>query len=115
MSDAPARGDIWDVTLDPVLGHEQAGRRPCLIISADAYNQGPAGLVAVVPLTSRSKGIPLHVPIDPPNGGLTVASVIMCDQIRTISIQRLIRKRGSIDAASMREIDDRLKIFLGVF
>lgn len=115
MSDTPERGDVWDVNLDPVLGHEQAGKRPCLVISVDDYNHGPAGLVAVVPLTSRNRGIPLHVPIEPPNGGTTVPSMVMCDQIRTISNRRLIKKRGSIDAASMREVDDRLKIFLGLF
>ncbi|NCR44934.1 MAG: type II toxin-antitoxin system PemK/MazF family toxin, partial [Microcystis aeruginosa SX13-01] len=52
------RGEIWLADLNPVRGHEQAGKRPCLVISADLFNQGASGLVVVLPVTSKDKGIP---------------------------------------------------------
>src|SRR5438128_11466126 len=49
---APIRGEVWLIDLNPVRGHEQAGRRPALVVSDDLFNQGPAGLVIVLPITS---------------------------------------------------------------
>ncbi|OYV95604.1 MAG: growth inhibitor PemK, partial [Planctomycetia bacterium 21-64-5] len=49
----PVRGEVWTVNLDPVRGHEQAGTRPALIVSVNRFNHGPAGLVVVLPITSR--------------------------------------------------------------
>ena len=49
---SPARGEVWLADLNPVRGHEQAGRRPVLVVSEDLFNQGPAGLAVVLPLTS---------------------------------------------------------------
>ena len=54
----PLRGEIWTVDLNPVRRHEQAGRRPCLVISDDIYKEGPAAKHIVLPLTSRNKAIP---------------------------------------------------------
>ena len=61
----PRRGEIWMTDLDPTRGHEKAGKRPALVVSADMFNRGPAGLVVVLPLTSRAKGIRSHVPLIP--------------------------------------------------
>ena len=66
---SPARGEVWYVDLNPVRGHEQAGRRPALVISVDRFNRGPAGLAVVLPATSREKGIPFHVEMSPPKAG----------------------------------------------
>ena len=66
----PARGDVWLADLDPSIGHEQAGRRPVLVISVDSFNIGPSNLAVVLPITSRQRGVPLHVSIAPPEGGL---------------------------------------------
>lgn len=72
MSDIqPARGEVWSVNLDPSKGREQAGRRPALILSVDQFNHGPAELVVVIPITSKAKGIPFHVSVNPPEGGLS--------------------------------------------
>ena len=68
----PVRGEVWDVDLNPVIGHEQGGMRPALVVSADGFNKTQAGLVIVVPITSKTKGIRTHVPIDPPEGGLSI-------------------------------------------
>ena len=66
----PERGDIWLADLDPTRGREQAGRRPVLIVSVGAFNESKAGLVVVIPLTSTARGIPWHVAVVPPDGGL---------------------------------------------
>lgn len=57
----PSRGEVWLVDLNPVRGHEQTGRRPSLVISVDGFNYGPAGLVVIIPITTKAKGIPFHV------------------------------------------------------
>jgi len=76
----PLRGEVWAVYLNPARGHEQAGWRLCLVISDDIYNQGPAAKHIVLPVTSRHKGIPYHLTVKPPEGGLQLASYIMCDK-----------------------------------
>lgn len=71
-----ARGEIWLADLNPTRGHEQAGQRPCLVISVDLFNQGPAGLCVVLPLTTKKKDIRWHVAVAPAESGLKLASYI---------------------------------------
>lgn len=111
---APARGEVWDIDLDPTKGHEQAGRRPALVISIDRFNQGPAGLVVIVPITSKDKGIKLHVPIAPPGGGLTKHSFAMIEAVRSVSTVRLTKRRGPVPLPVLREVEDRLRVLLGL-
>lgn len=110
----PARGEVWLVDLNPTRGHEQAGIRPALVISEDLFNQGPAGLVIVIPTSSRYTGIPLHVEITPPEGGLGRPSYVKCEDIRSISKERLIRPLGKVGAEVIRQVEERLKILLGL-
>jgi mRNA interferase MazF len=110
----PQRGEVWLVTLDPVQGHEQAGTRPCVVISDDIFNSGPAGLVVVVPMTSRQWAIPLHVPIVPPVGGVQVPTDILCENVRSVSMRRLLRPLATLPAPAMDEISDRLRILLSL-
>lgn len=107
-----ARGEIWVTELDPTRGREQQGTRPALVVSADPLNHGPAQLVVLVPLTRSDRGIPLHVKIDPPNGGVRGTSFAMCEAVRSVSKERLVRKWGKVDAATMHVVDDRLRIVL---
>jgi len=108
----PSRGEIWTVELNPVRGHEQANARPALVISADQFNHGPAELVIIVPLTTRAKGIPYHVPINPPEGGVTSRSYAKCEDIRSVSIERLSRYWGTVTERVLEEVEDRLHILL---
>jgi mRNA interferase MazF len=110
----PARGDIWTVDLNPFRGHEQAGVRPALVVSVDPFNQGPAGLVIVVPLTTRDRRIRAHVPIDPPEGGLVQRSFAMCEAIRSIAKERLGRRWGAGTVLTMRAVEDGLRILQGL-
>jgi mRNA interferase MazF len=77
---APDRGDIVWVDFDPQAGHEQAGRRPALIISPRSYNQ-KVGLVLLCPITNQCKGYPFETPLPK---GLKVAGVVLADQVKSM-------------------------------
>ena len=107
------RGEIWLADLNPTRGHEQAGRRPVLIVSTDAFNHGPASLVFVLPLTRTDRGVPIHIAIEPPEGGLTARSFVLCDALRPIAKERLSgRPWGAVTAQTMRKVEDILRILL---
>ncbi len=110
----PRRGDVWEAEFDPVRGREQSGRRPAVVVSADRLHQGTGQLAYVLPLTRTDRGIPWHVALDPPEGGVKVRSFIMCDQLRIFAFERLLRWRGSIDPNTMAEIEDYLRVLLGL-
>ena len=110
----PSRGEVWMVSLDPTHGHEQAGRRPALVVSVDLFNHGPAGLVVVLPRTSKPKGIPLHVELAPPEAGLTQRSFVKCEDVRSIAKERLLRRCGAIHPATMAAVEDRLRVLFNL-
>ena len=112
MPPNPSRGEIWGANLNPTRGHEQAGHRPVLIVSTDIFNQGPADLVVVLPLTRTGRRIPLHVQVDPPEGGLIDRSYILVDAIRSIAKERLDRRWGTVSAGTMTVVEDYLAILL---
>jgi mRNA interferase MazF len=110
----PARGDIWLIDFDPTRGHEQAGKRPALVISADLLNQSGAEIAIVVPITSKGKGIRSHVPIDPPEGGTKTRSFIKCEDIRSVSRQRLLNRWGAVGPTTLAAVEDVLRILLAL-
>lgn len=105
----PSQRDIWVVQLDPVAGHEQAGRRPVVVISREAFNAAGWGLCVCVPLTTRHRGTPLHVQIDPPEGGLRVTSHALVDQARSLDRSRLVERWGRVDVATHERITSLLR------
>ena len=111
----PLRGDVWSLDLKPTRGHEQAGKRPGLVLSENTFNIGPAGLVVVLPITTKHKGIPLHVGIDPQESGLKVKSFIKCEDIRSVSKLRFFSRLGAVDDGVMRKVEANVKILLGIF
>jgi mRNA interferase MazF len=111
---SPARGEIWEVSFDPTVGREQAGRRPALVISDNALNSGPRGLVIVIPVTGTARGLPSHIPVSPPEGGLIKPSVIMTEQLRSVSKDRLGRRIGVVMPATMDQVDRIMRIVLGL-
>jgi mRNA interferase MazF len=76
----PERGDAVWITLDPQAGHEQAGRRPALVLSPSAYN-GRVGLALLCPITTQVKGYPFEVRLP---AGLPVAGVVGADQVKSL-------------------------------
>ncbi len=111
---APARGDVWLCDLNPTRGHEQAGQRPVLVISENIFNQGPSGLIIVIPITSKRRGIPSHVPIIPPETGLKIHSYILCEAVRSIAKERLVRRLGNVTLHTLTQVEDRLRILMGL-
>src|SRR5437763_16837121 len=95
---SPLRDEIWRVNLEPVRGHEQGRVRPALIVSNDIYNRGAIGLVTIVPITTKERPIRSFLRIEPPEGGLPQPSFVICDQVRTISKERLGKRFGSVSA-----------------
>ena len=113
MALLPARGEIWPADLNPTRGHEQAGERPVLIVSTNTFNRGPAELIWVLPLTRTDRRMPLHVRVEPPEGGLTVRSFILCDAIRSIARERLgAQPWGVVSQETLQKVEDRLRILL---
>ena len=76
----PDRGDVIWISLNPQAGHEQAGRRPALVLSPAAYN-GRVGLALLCPITNQAKGYPFEVRIPP---GLAVTGVVLADQVKSL-------------------------------
>ena len=105
-----ARGEVWQVDFSPTRGTEQAGMRPALILQTDRANlTSPHTIVA--PFTSRIRRsiLPSHVRVPVGEGGLTQDSVLMCEQIRVIDQQRLIRKLGVLQVDRMNEVAEALR------
>jgi mRNA interferase MazF len=109
------RGQIYYTSLDPVIGHEQAGRRPVLIIQNDVGNRfSPTVIVAAISSKLPPKPYPTEVRVGAGGGGVTSDSAVRLDQIRTIDKTRLERYVGRLDAATMWQVDNAIRISLGL-
>jgi mRNA interferase MazF len=106
------RGEVWLVDLDPTLGHEQAGKRPAVVLSVDPINA--AGIATVLPITSRQRPLPSRIEVRPPEGGLSNVSYVICEQPRAISTGRLRKRFGALSPATMHKISDAVRIVLGL-
>ncbi|MBE5782478.1 MAG: type II toxin-antitoxin system PemK/MazF family toxin [Clostridiales bacterium] len=108
------RGDIYFADLDPVVGSEQGGYRPVLIIQNDLGNRF-SPTVIVLPLTSKMGKAPLrtHVPLLPPQGGIIKPSIILCEQVRTLEKSRLTRRLGAISRDKMALVEEALSLAVG--
>lgn len=108
------RGDIYFADLDPVIGSEQGGKRPVLIIQNDLGNRF-SPTVIILPLTSQTGKHPLrtHVPLVPPLGGVTKPSIILCEQVRTVEKSRLLRFLGKLTKEKMALVEQALAAAVG--
>lgn len=105
------RGDLYYANLSPVIGSEQNGVRPVLVIQNDRGNiAGCTTIVAAVTSRTEKKKLPTHIHIDTPN--LPVESVVLAEQIRTIDIQRFGRYIDHLDEKQMQSVDKALKLSL---
>jgi mRNA interferase MazF len=96
---------------DPV-GPEQSGRRPAVIVSADALNESRAGVVLVVPITTAHRGLPSHVEIDRGSSGLDEVSYAKCEDVKSVSEQRLIGRLGTAGEEAMFQTARALRFLL---
>ena len=109
------RGDIFYADLSPVIGSEQGGRRPVLILQNDVGNQhSPTTIVAAVTSKAATKAkLPVHVAL--PGGiGLEKDSIVLLEQVRTIDKARFDKYVGRLDDASMQKVDKSLSISVGL-
>ena len=109
------RGDIYYAELNPVIGSEQGGTRPVLIIQNDIGNQySPTTVVAAITSQIQKAKLPTHVEIDSKKGGLERDSVILLEQIRTIDKSRLKQKVAFLEDDIMQKVNHGLEISLGL-
>lgn len=112
----PRRGEIYLVELDPGRGHEIQKTRPAVIVQNDIGNRySPVTIVAAVTSKLSPTPYPVEVVVVPSKGnGLTMPSAINLGQIRSVDRERLVKRLGVLDAATMRKVDEALKISLGL-
>jgi mRNA interferase MazF len=110
------RGEIYLCSFDPTVGHEIKKTRPALVIQNDVGNRySPLTIVAAITTAISPVPYPVEVVIDPTAAnGLDVRSSIRLDQIRTVDRQRLARRLGVVDSATVAQVDEALKISLGL-
>lgn len=114
------RGEVWLVDLEPVRGSQADNTRPVVIVSNDARNReserSGRGVITVVPLTSNTtRVLPFQVLIGTdPWTGLDVASKAQAEQVRSVAVDRLVARRGHLDATTMAALDGALLLHLGL-
>lgn len=109
------RGDVYFADLSPVVGSEQGGVRPVLVIQNDIGNRfSPTVIVAAITAQIQKAKLPTHVEIDAEIYGFDRDSVILLEQIRTIDKQRLTDKITHLDDEMMNRVNDALQISLGL-
>jgi len=105
----PERGDVVWITLNPQAGHEQAGRRPAVVLSPRSYN-GKVGLAILCPITSRVKGYPFEVQIP---SGLEVRGAILADQVKSLDWRaREAELMCTLPAEAIAEVLQKIRVLL---
>ena len=109
------RGDIYYADLSPVVGSEQGGVRPVLIVQNDIGNKYSPTVIAAAITSQRDKAkLPTHIEVEAQQCGLAKNSVVLLEQIRTIDKKRLKEKMGKLDHESMNAVDRALSISFGL-
>lgn len=110
-----SRGDLFSACLDPVVGSEQGGIRPVLVIQNDVGNRySPTVIVLAITGQVNKARLPTHVPVAAEGTGLQKDSVILAEQIRTLDKRRLRDRIGTLKPETMQQVSNALKISLGV-
>jgi mRNA interferase MazF len=109
------RGTLILVDLEPTLGHEQQGTRPCVVVSDAAVNSSQRfSLIAVVPVTGTPASGALYPSLAPGPSGLTKPSTALVDQLRSIDKQRIRKRYGQVSPQELEAIDSGLCLYLGL-
>lgn len=111
MADA-RRGELWLIDLGEPLGREQGWQRPAVVVSTDLWNEH-ASVVTVLPLTRTRHGLPTRIELEPDGrNGLDAVSYARCEDIRSVSDARLVRRLGTADVVMMGSIGRVLRLLL---
>ncbi len=109
------RGDIYYADLSPVVGSEQGGMRPVLIVQNDTGNRySPTVIAAAITSQVNKARLPTHIELSSQKYGLTRDSVVLLEQIRTLDKRRLREKMGRLDAELMEKVDSAIAVSFGL-
>lgn len=109
------RGEIYYADLSPVVGSEQGGIRPVLIVQNDVGNRHSPTVIAAAITSQKEKAkLPTHITVEASSCGLTKDSIVLLEQIRTIDKKRLKDRMGALDPSAMMQIDNALQISFGL-
>ena len=109
------RGDIYFADLSPVVGSEQGGMRPVLIVQNDTGNRhSPTVIAAAITSQTGKARLPTHIEIDAGSVGLNRSSVILLEQIRTLDKSRLRERMGRLDEKTMSAVDSAIAVSFGL-
>lgn len=109
------RGEIYYADLSPVVGSEQGGVRPVLIVQNDIGNRySPTVIAAAITSQKEKANLPTHIKVTAEGCGLSKDSIVLLEQIRTIDKQRLKERMGSLDEMSMDMIDKAISVSFGL-
>ncbi len=109
------RGDIYYADLSPVIGSEQGGLRPVLIVQNDVGNKySPTVIAAAITSRMGKAKLPTHIDVAGMDAGLAKDSVVLLEQIRTIDKKRLKEKMGHLDETAMKEVNSAIQISFGL-
>ena len=110
------RGDIYYADLSPVVGSEQGGVRPVLIVQNDVGNRFSPTVIAAAITSQQSKAnLPTHIKLETGESGLSKNSIVLLEQIRTIDKHRLKEKMGKLDEDAMRQVNEAIGISFGLY
>jgi mRNA interferase MazF len=108
-------GDVWLADLNPVIGSEQAGRRPVMVVSSPLHLALPHAVAFVVPITSRDRGLRHQIAITSPSSGLSkLPSFTRPEDARAVAYQRLDRRLGTVTPGELAAVRRILRAFLDV-
>ena len=109
------RGDIYYADLSPVIGSEQGGVRPVLIVQNDVGNRFSPTVIAAAITSQKDKArLPTHIQVDSVGSGLAKDSIVLLEQIRTIDKKRLKEHMGRLDDFSMKRVNQALQVSFGL-
>ena len=109
------RGDIYYADLSPVVGTEQGGIRPVLIVQNDIGNKySPTVIAAAITSQKDKSNLPTHIKVNAENCGLAKDSIVLLEQVRTIDKRRLKERMGRLDESSMTAVNDAITVSFGL-
>jgi mRNA interferase MazF len=109
------RGEIYYADLSPVVGSEQGGMRPVLIVQNDVGNRySPTVIAAAITSQQNKARLPTHIEIEARTYGLSKDSIVLLEQVRTLDKRRLREKMGCLDERAMQRVDNAIAISLGL-
>ena len=109
------RGDIYYADLSPVVGSEQGGIRPVLIVQNDVGNRfSPTVIAAAITSQKDKTRLPTHIQLQAVGSGLAKDSIVLLEQIRTLDKRRLRERMGRLDEVSMNRVDRALQVSFGL-